>query len=401
MADMNGLHVVIVPAWWPSPEQPISGIFFLDYARAFAAAGAKVGVIFPNLVSVRHVGTAPRVPLWPRLIFDALDGLPVIRIRGLHTAFGCPALQMRRYRAWLRRGLAVYRSRHGEPDILHAMCAIPAGWACTHLDHPLARRTVVTEHTGPFSLVLSRRAGESYVRAALAKAAAVVAVSEPLRQNMLAARIDRDIPVIGNPVGRQFAPAPPSPVGADDRGRRRYRALFVGRLTALKGVPELIDAAIALSHEAASAIDWHVAGYGPLEDEMRRRFAEAGLADGLTLHGFCDKPTVAKLLGESHLLVLPSHGENCPLAICEALSVGRPVVTTDTPGCQALVGEGDGVLARVGDAGSLAEAIRRTVTGYSTWDCQAIARRAASRFSAEAIVSRYADIFRAIHARRA
>jgi hypothetical protein len=41
MAVMTGIHVVIVPSWWPSPEQPINGIFHGDYARAFAAAGAK------------------------------------------------------------------------------------------------------------------------------------------------------------------------------------------------------------------------------------------------------------------------------------------------------------------------------------------------------------------------
>lgn len=412
MAEMNGLHLVIVPAWWPSPEQPISGIFFQDYARAFAAAGAKVGVIFPDLVSVRHLARSSRVPFRPRLIFDTLEGstviastvegsgaaLPVIRIRGLHTALGCPALQMRRYRAWLRRGLTAYRARHGEPDILHAMCAIPAGWACTHLDDPLARRTVVTEHTGPFALVLSRRAGESYVRAALAKAAAVVAVGEPLRQDMLAVGIEREIAVIGNPVGDEFAPAPPPPIEVDDRGRPRYRALFVGRLTELKGVPELIDAAMALSREAAFAIEWHVAGYGPLEGEMRRRFRQAGLADRLTLHGFCDKSTVARLLREAHFLVLPSHGETFGLAIGEALSVGRPVVTTDAAGCKALVGDGDGVLARIGDAGSLAEAVGRLLSDYAAWDWRAIANRSAARFSAAAICTRYAGIMRKVRA---
>ena len=129
MSHLAGIHVLLVPAWWPSPEQPISGIFCTDYAQTFSAAGAKVGVVFPDLVSVQHLGKGTRIPWRPRLTVEDLSGVPVIRIRGLHTAFGRPALQMRRFRRWLRWGLREYRARYGEPDVLHAMCSIPAGWA--------------------------------------------------------------------------------------------------------------------------------------------------------------------------------------------------------------------------------------------------------------------------------
>ena len=396
MPDLTGIHVLLVPSWWPSPEQPISGIFFADYARAYAAAGAKVGVVFPDLVSLRYLGRGTRIPWVPRLLHEDLTGVPVVRVRGLHTAFGRPALQMHRYRCWLRRGLQAYSARHGSPDILHAMCAIPAGWACTHLQDPLAARVVVTEHTGPFSLVLGPRAGEEYVRAALAKAVTVAAVSEPLRQDMLAASIARDIEVIPNPVVGDFAATAPPPVARDDRGRSIHRAIFVGRLTELKGIRELIEAALRLARQDRSLIHWHVAGYGPLESEMRDRFAAAGIGDRLILHGLCDKPTVARLVRESHFLVLPSHGENCPLAICEALSIGRPVVATDVPGCKALVGEGDGVLARVRDAASLAETIGRLVAEYERWDWRAVAARAGERFSGPAVAGQYADLFRRV-----
>jgi len=408
MARMTGLHIVIVPAWWPSPEQPMAGIFFADYARAFAAAGARIGVVYPNLVSLRHLPIGLRhrpgakvVPLVPRVSLETLDGgIPVVRIRGLHTALGCPALQMRRFRRWLRRGLAVYCSEHGRPDVLNAMCAIPAGWACTHLDGRRATPVVVTEHTGPFSLVMTRRAGVSYVRAALARATAVVAVSEPLRQEMLAAGVRGDgrIAVIGNPVDDVFVPSPLPAAALDANGRKVYRGLFVGRLEPLKGVAELIEAAIALAREPerGPTVDWHVAGYGPMERQIAERFSAAGLADRLMLHGFCEKKEIARLLSEAHFLILPSYGENCPLAICEALSAGRPVVTTEAPGCKAWVGEGDGTVARIGDAKSLADAVRRLLADDARWDWQGIAARAGARCSGAAIAGRYAELFDAV-----
>ncbi len=396
MQEMTGLHVVIVPAWWPSPEEPIAGVFFVDYALAYAEAGATVGIIAPNLVSLRHLEKSTSIPWWPRTTMEDISGIPVVRIRGLHTAFGRPCLQMQRFRRWLRHGLAAYRDRHGEPDVLHAMCAIPAGWACTHLADRLADRVVVTEHTGPFSLVLSPNAGESYVRSGLTRAKKIIAVSETLRSQMQAAGINREITVVGNPVAPVFQAIAPPSVETDGYSRPRYRALFVGRFTALKGLHELVKAAIQLATDERFAIEWHMIGYGPLEAMIRERFENAGLARQLVMQGLRDKPAIAECLRESHFLVLPSHGENCPLAICEALTVGRPVVTTDAPGCKALVGENEGEITRVGNAESLATGVARLLTNYSRWDWRSISAGARDRFSGESIASKYAELFRAV-----
>ncbi|HKQ49017.1 MAG TPA: glycosyltransferase [Phycisphaerae bacterium] len=399
---MTGLHVVIVPSWWPSPEQPINGIFHVDYARAFAAAGARVGIVVPDQVSPRCLGAGTSIPWIPRITRERIAGppdIPVVRIRGLHTALGQPGIQMRRYRRWLARGLDIYAAEHGEPDILHAMCAIPAGWACTHLFHrwdTLARHVVVTENTGPFSLVLSPRKGEAYVRAGLARATAIIAVSEPLRRDMRAAGINVSIDVVPNPVEEIFVGSPPPNVLRDADKRPLYRGLFVGRLTGLKGIQELVQAAIVLSQDTAYAVEWHFAGYGELEPGARQRFAEAGLSGQAVFHGLREKKAVANLVAASHFLVLPSHGENCPLAICEALASGRPVIGTRGTGCEPLIGEGDGELCDVGNARSLADAVRRLLADYSRWDWRAIAARARARFSFQAVAERYGDIFRRV-----
>lgn len=400
MADLDGLHLVIVPAWWPSPEQPINGIFCEDYARAFAAAGAKVGVIFPDLVSVRYLGKGTTIPWLPRLTHETLTGdtaaenVPVIRIRGLHTAIRSPAIQMHRFRRWLRKGLKAYCSRYGSPDLLHAMCAIPAGWACTHIEDHLANRVVLTEHTGPFSLVMTPQAGESYVRAAMRKASTVVAVSEILRQDMISAGIQRDISLIANPVSAGFLPSKPPRILVDNAGRRVFHALFIGRLTELKGIRELLRVASTLAGDARFVIHWHFAGTGPLEQAIRRHFELAGQTDRVFLHGFCQKPDVIRLVRESHFLILPTHSDNFGLAVCEALCVGRPVVGTLGTGCEAIIGPEDGLLAAIGDASGLSDAVCNIVSDYDRWDWEAISERARKRFSIETIASKYAAVFR-------
>ncbi len=409
---MKGLHVVIVPAWWPSPEAPARGIFFTDYALAFAKAGARVGVIVPDLVSMREWRRA-EAPWRRRVTEESLQGIPVIRIRGRHTAFGRPALHMRRFRAWLRRGLTFYQARHGEPQILHAMCAIPSGWACTHLDdlggpdattglRPGRRRpdsrppprslpapVVVTEHTGPFSLVMRRSSEARLVRAALDKAAAVVAVSDHLHGQMRAEGITRKILVRGNAAAREFLESEISNRPSHDPSR----ALFVGRLTAEKGIPELIDAAIRL-HRAGAAIEWQFVGDGPLRGMLSARFQAAGLGQCILLHGQRARPEVVRIMSQCDFLVLPSHGESFGMAVAEALCMGLPVVTTRDTACAEFVDDSNGVLVDPKDVRSLEVGVCALVAKFQSYDRAAIAAAARNRFSPAGLAQWYEQLFR-------
>jgi len=60
-----------------------------------------------------------------------------------------------------------------------------------------------------------------------------------------------------------------------------------------------------------------------------------------------------------HLCILPSRGgEGLPRTILEAAACGRPILTTDVPGCRSFVRNGqDGMVVPVDDAAALAEAL--------------------------------------------
>jgi glycosyltransferase involved in cell wall biosynthesis len=63
-------------------------------------------------------------------------------------------------------------------------------------------------------------------------------------------------------------------------------------------------------------------------------------------------------LGRAHVLVYPSHGEGMPRVVLEAMAAGRPILTTDAPGCRETVDDRvNGCLVPVADVGKLAEAM--------------------------------------------
>jgi len=68
---------------------------------------------------------------------------------------------------------------------------------------------------------------------------------------------------------------------------------------------------------------------------------------------------VVSLFCRSHIIVLPSYyGEGLPKVLIEAAAIGRPIVTTDHPGCRdAIIENKTGLLVPAHDAKALADAL--------------------------------------------
>jgi len=73
-----------------------------------------------------------------------------------------------------------------------------------------------------------------------------------------------------------------------------------------------------------------------------------------------ERSDVRELMAMSDIVVLPSYREGFPRVLIEAASMGKPMVTTDTPGCREVVVDGEnGLLVPVRDADALGLAVRK------------------------------------------
>ena len=150
----------------------------------------------------------------------------------------------------------------------------------------------------------------------------------------------------------------PGPVRPSVAGR--CNILFLGHLSARKGVPELLA---ALGSETLSQADWHatLAGGGPIE-EFRCVAEQLGLAGRVTFTGWVDEGSVQALCREAEVLVLPSHAEGLAMSVLEGLAHGLAVVTTPV-GAHPEVIEPDvsGLLVPPGDVLALGQALLRLI----------------------------------------
>ncbi len=136
--------------------------------------------------------------------------------------------------------------------------------------------------------------------------------------------------------------------------------LFLGHLSARKGVPELLR---ALASPCLASRAWHatIAGGGPL-DEFRELADGLGISERVHFPGWIDEAGVKVLTAKADIIVLPSHAEGLAMAVLEGMSYGLAVITTPV-GAHTEVIEPDvsGILVTPGDVVALAEALTRAI----------------------------------------
>ncbi|MGB4581278.1 MAG: glycosyltransferase family 4 protein [Coriobacteriia bacterium] len=139
------------------------------------------------------------------------------------------------------------------------------------------------------------------------------------------------------------------------------RFLLIARLLGEKGVREYAEAAERTRqvHPGASfgLVGWIDQTPDAISESELSGWVESGALDYL---GRLDD--VRSAIAASSVYVLPSYHEGTPRTVLEAMAMGRPIVTTDAPGCRETVVDGEnGFLVPVKSVDALVDAIGRFI----------------------------------------
>lgn len=178
--------------------------------------------------------------------------------------------------------------------------------------------------------------------------------------------------------------------------------ILAARLIWDKGIDEFVQAARLLKERGVPVRmvlvgRTHVSNPRAVSEEVLRGWVAEGVVEWW---GF--RTDMAEVLGQSHVVCLPSsYGEGVPKVLLEAAACGRPIVTTDIPGCRDVVTHGEnGYLVPPRDAVALADALAALAADRVLRDAmgQSSRLRAERRFDqgevAKATVALYNDLFR-------
>ena len=192
--------------------------------------------------------------------------------------------------------------------------------------------------------------------------------------------------------------AVPDPLPDLDRTRcpgKPCHLLFLGHLSARKGVPDLLQ---ALASPTMKHLRWRatLAGGGPI-DEFRNLAEDLGILERLSFPGWVDEVGVSALCADADVLVLPSYAEGLAMSVLEGLSHGLAVITTPVGAhSEVIEPEVSGILVPPGDVAALADALVRVIEDESLRS--RLARGARDRFLEGFDVRRYAARLEQLHA---
>src|SRR5271170_3718628 len=240
-------------------------------------------------------------------------------------------------------------------------------------------------------------------RVSAASAAAVVAVSDGMRADIMAAYPEipaERIRVIRNGIDTSEYHADPGTDVLERHGidTSRPYVIFVGRITRQKGVPVLLRAASALVPEAQLVL---CAGQ-PDTPELEAEVTE--LVDGLRgsrsgvvwIPEMLPKREVIQLLTHATVFAIPSIYEPLGIVNLEAMACGTAVVGSGVGGIPEVVADGEtGLLVPPGEPEALAEALNELIRDPDRAAVmgQAGRKRAVTEFGWAAIAAQTAALY--------
>ncbi len=180
----------------------------------------------------------------------------------------------------------------------------------------------------------------------------------------------------------------------------RYTFLLSARMLKDKGVIEFIRAA-HLIHKSYPEVTFALAG--PIDTENPAAVSLDTLAfNEPWIIYLGEVKDVRPLLSASSVAVLPSYREGLPKGLLEAMAMELPIITTDAPGCRALVAEGaNGILVPIRNAEALADAMKQLLR-LSPAELSAMGKRGRAlvlkRFDSRIVTAQYEALITANNA---
>jgi glycosyltransferase involved in cell wall biosynthesis len=292
-------------------------------AEHLPAEGWDVALAAPNVTlrALGHDGTCLDLGERPRLLWDLRC---VLQLRRLARMAGADVIHAHGLRAAGLCGLALGL----RPPLLVTLHNVPA-------ESP----------TAAILLRMAKRRTRTWL-----------AVSEAVREGLRERLPGADALVCRNALGPEWLAPPRVPDMAQTElgWMGGPHVLFLGRMTAEKGLDLLVDAWPRILVRHPNARLW-IAGDGPLRD---------GLASQLPMRATMlgHRDDAPYLVTAADLVVVSSRSEGEGLVALEALATGTPVVAAAVGGLPDVLRGGEfGLLAPPNDPGSLAEAVSRAL----------------------------------------
>jgi teichuronic acid biosynthesis glycosyltransferase TuaC len=335
-ADGNRkIHLLVFTSLYPNAEQPRHGVFVEERLRHLVDSGRITATVVAPVpwFPFRHqcfgpYATFAKVPEHEQRygIHISHPRYPVIPKLGMNIA---PSLMVRALLPVFQK----LKASGTDFDLIDAHYFYPDGVAAVRLAKAMGKPVVITARGNDVTLIPHYRRPRQQIKWAAESAAAVVTVSQALKEKLAALGVNPEkITVLRNGVDLdRFGPRDRTAIRSK-LGLKGLVWLTVGHLIERKGVHIALTALAKLPD-----VTLLIAGQGPEEARLRQLVARLDIATRVRFLGTIPHAELCDYYNAADTLVLASSREGMPNVALESLACGTPVLAAPFDGVTELL----------------------------------------------------------------
>ncbi len=178
--------------------------------------------------------------------------------------------------------------------------------------------------------------------------------------------------------------------------KKKMNFLFASRLLVDKGIKEFLFASNKILDDGYNATFTIIGDV----DKLNPSFINQNIIKSWTnknkfYYGF--QKNVSKFIERSDVVVLPSYREGFPKLLIEASAIGRPILTTNVPGCkECVINNINGFLVKPRDKFSLYEGMKKIFSNLDNLEKMSLESRkiAENNYSIEKVNKKHLEIYK-------
>jgi len=396
------MNIFVIPAWYPTADAPLTGLFIKEQLEAFAKQepGITIGIGLWGQLDNRYL----------LYVKDHIRNLQKIRKTNTESHTQTILPNLKEYHTptftWTRKLLHGnkknilkalvanynhFETEFGKVNLIHAQIGEIAGHLAMELAQLKQVPYLLTEHMGPFPGPLAAdKKGKlkPYYLKPYLKAAVNVATSPFQQQEMEHQQIPR-IATIPNIINENFFKP------GSGKPPQEFTFFTLARLTPEKGIDQLLQA-FRLVIQTNPTIKLRVGGSGLYFNHLQQLASKLYIAKSITWLGELNREQTLQEYQHCNAFVLPSLYECFGLVYAEAIACGKPLIATRCGGPESIVNSLNGLLVDKGDINGLARAMTNMIANYNQYNSELIREDFMNRFSGKAVIPQLVHLYNEI-----
>ncbi len=376
-------HILFLCSWYPKKNAPTLGNFVQKHAEAVALLNqVSVIAIFSHQEKTYTLEETTENKVNSFIVYYPKVTFPIPGIKQLIQAFRTKKAFKIAYNAVIEK--------QDKPDFVHLNLVFSIGRFALYLKRKFNLPFVVTEHSTAYHMGSNRLPyfALKYSVNCMKQAAMILPVSKDLQHSLTKLGINVPMRIVPNVVNEHIFGN--LPIIQPEKTR------FIHISTAVDDHKNISGMLRSVKQLSEITTDFHflIVSDGDIKPFIDLAYNQLKISkDLLSFEGTKTTREVAEAMNESSAFVLFSNYENLPCVILEALTVGKPIISTAVNGVPECVDASNGVLIEPRNEEQLTDAMLAFIRKEVTFDATTIKEQALNNYSYQAVGEAFDAIY--------